>query len=75
MEYTADRFVCVDSINAILGFWLVYSSGYRNEIVIHGPVEERARLVHDWIAALQHNPWEFAHRASAKKTLKQQSLP
>jgi seryl-tRNA(Sec) selenium transferase len=26
-------------------------------------------LVHDWIAALQHNPWEFAHRGSAKRTL------
>ena len=50
------------------GFGL-FTSGYRNEIVIHGPVEERARLVHDWIAALQHNLWEFAHRASAKKTL------
>ena len=27
------------------------------------------RLVHDWVAALQHNPWEFAHRGSAKKAL------
>jgi hypothetical protein len=26
-------------------------------------------LVHDWVAALQHNPWEFAHRGSAKKAL------
>ena len=50
------------------GFGLL-TSGYRNEVEIRGPVEERARLVHDWVAALQHNPWEFAHRGSAKKAL------
>ncbi|MGB1897619.1 MAG: hypothetical protein ACPHRB_02150 [Candidatus Poseidoniaceae archaeon] len=50
------------------GFGLL-TSGYRNEVVIQGPVEERARLVHDWVASLQHNPWEFAHRRSAEKAL------
>ena len=68
MEYTAGSLRVLIQSMPYWGFGL-FTSGYRNEIVIHGPVEERARLVHDWIAALQHNPWEFAHRASAKKTL------
>ena len=68
MEYTAGSLhVSIQSI-PYWGFGLL-TSGYRNEVVIRGPVEERARLVHDWIAALQHNPWEFAHRGSAKKAL------
>ena len=68
MEYTAGSIhVTIQSV-PYWGFGLL-TSGYRNEVVIRGPVEERARLVHDWVAALQHNPWEFAHRGSAKKAL------
>ena len=68
MEYTAGSLqVTIQSV-PYWGFGLL-TSGYRNEVVIRGPVGERARLVHDWIAALQHNPWEFAHRGSAKKAL------
>ena len=68
MEYTAGSLhVSIQSV-PYWGFGLL-TSGYRNEVVIQGPVEERARLVHDWVAALQHNPWEFAHRGSAKKAL------
>lgn len=68
MEYTAGPLhVTIQSL-PYWGFGLL-TSGYRNEVVIRGPVEERARLVHDWVAALQHNPWEFAHRGSAKKSL------
>ena len=68
MEYTAGSLhVNIQSI-PYWGFGLL-TSGYRNEVVIRGPVEERARLVHDWVAALQHNPWEFAHRGSATKAL------
>lgn len=68
MEYTAGSLqVSIQSV-PYWGFGLL-TSGYRNEVVIRGPVEERARLVHDWIAALQHNPWEFAHRGSARKVL------
>ena len=68
MEYTAGSLhVSIQSV-PYWGFGLL-TSGYRNEVVIRGPVEERSRLVHDWVAALQHNPWEFAHRGSAKKAL------
>ena len=68
MEYTAGSLhVSIQSV-PYWGFGLL-TSGYRNEVIIQGPVEERARLVHDWVAALQHNPWEFAHRGSAKKAL------
>lgn len=68
MEYTAGSIhVTIQSL-PYWGFGLL-TSGYRNEVEIRGPVEERARLVHDWVAALQHNPWEFAHRGSAKKAL------
>ena len=68
MEYTAGSLhISIQSV-PYWGFGLL-TSGYRNEVVIRGPVEERARLVHDWVAALQHNPWEFAHRGSAKKAL------
>ena len=38
------------------------TSGYRNVVKIRGPVGERARLVHDWVAALQHNPWDLPTR-------------
>lgn len=68
MEYTAGSIhVTIQSL-PYWGFGLL-TSGYRNEVIIRGPVEERARLVHDWVAALQHNPWEFAHRRSAEKAL------
>lgn len=68
MEFTAGAIhVTIQSV-PYWGFGLL-TSGYRNEVVIRGPVEERARLVHDWVSALQHNPWEFAHRGSAKKAL------
>ena len=68
MEYAAGSIhVTIQSV-PYWGFGLL-TSGYRNEVVIRGPVEERARLVHDWVSALQHNPWEFAHRGSAKKAL------
>lgn len=69
MEYKAGALHVKIQSMPYWGFGLL-TSGYRNEVVIRGPVEERARLVHDWVAALQHNPWEFAHRGSAKKALK-----
>ena len=68
VEYTAGSLRISIQSMPYWGFGLL-TSGYRNEVVIRGPVEERARLVHDWVAALQHNPWEFAHRGSAKKAL------
>ena len=68
MEYTAGSLHVKIQSMPYWGFGLL-TSGYRNEVVIRGPVGERARLVHDWVAALQHNPWEFAHRGSAKKAL------
>ena len=53
MEYTAGSIhVTIQSL-PYWGFGLL-TSGYRNEVIIRGPVEERARLVHDWVAALQH---------------------
>ena len=68
MEYTAGPLhVTIESM-PYWGFGLL-TSGYRNVVKIRGPVGERARLVHDWVAALQHNPWEFAHQGSAKKVL------
>ena len=68
MEYTAGSLHVKIQSMPYWGFGLL-TSGYRNEVEIRGPVEERARLVHDWVAALQHNPWEFAHRGSVKKVL------
>ena len=68
MEYTAGSLQVTIQSLPYWGFGLL-TSGYRNEVMIRGPVGERARLVHDWVAALQHNPWEFAHRGSAKKAL------
>ena len=68
LQYTAGSLNVLIRSAPYWGFGLL-TSGYRNEVVIQGPVEERARLVHDWVAALQHNPWEFAHRRSAEKAL------
>ena len=68
LEYTVGALhVSVQSI-PYWGFGLV-TSGYRNIIIMRGPVEDRARIIHDLGAASQHNPWEFAHRRSAEKGL------
>lgn len=68
LEYTVGALrISVQSI-PYWGFGLL-TSGYRNIIVMRGPVEERARIIHDLAAAAQHNPWEFAHRRSAEKGL------
>ena len=68
LEYTVGALhISVQSI-PYWGFGLV-TSGYRNIIIMRGPVEDRARIIHDLGAASQHNPWEFAHRRSAEKGL------
>ena len=68
LEYTVGALhISVQSI-PYWGFGLL-TSGYRNIIVMRGPVEDRARIIHDLAAAAQHNPWEFAHRGSAEKGL------
>ena len=35
---------------------------YANTITLEGPLEERARVVFDLVAALPHKPWEFSWR-------------
>ena len=68
LEFTVGALhVSVQSI-PYWGFGLL-TSGYRNIIIMRGPVEDRARIIHDLAAAAQHNPWEFAHRGSAEKGL------
>ena len=68
LQYTAGSLRISIQSMPYWGFGLL-TSGYLNEIRIVGSVEERSRLVYDWVAALQHNPWEFAHRRSAEKAL------
>ena len=45
------------------------NSGYLNINRITGPMEGRARLVLDTVAALGQPPWEFSHQGSARKWL------
>ena len=49
------------------GFGL-FTKCYANTITVEGPLEERARLIFDLAAALDHKPWEFTR--SSKFTRK-----
>jgi len=39
---------------------------YANTITLEGPLEERARVVFDLVAALPHKPWELSWRGRFK---------
>lgn len=62
--------ISIESI-AYWGFGL-FNSGYLNRIEISGPLQERARVFFDLVAALSHNPWEFRHRRNAQKTMQKE---
>jgi hypothetical protein len=64
--------ISVDSIS-YWGFGL-FNSGYLNRIEITGPLQERARIFYDLVAALSHNPWEFKHQRHARKVMQKESI-
>ena len=64
--------ISVDSIS-YWGFGL-FNSGYLNRIEITGPLQERARVFYDLVAALSHNPWEFKHQRHARKVMQKESI-
>jgi len=54
------------------GFGL-FDSSFLNEIVIEGPLENRARLIFDLVATLGRNPWEPTLGLMWKRTTKTNS--
>jgi len=74
------RFTCKSSSLSIsvesISYWGfgLFNSGYLNRIEITGPIQERAKVFFDLVAALSHNPWEFRHQRHAGKVMKKESL-
>lgn len=74
------RFTCKSSSLSIsvesISYWGLglFNSGYLNRIEITGPIQERAKVFFDLVAALSHNPWEFRHQRHAGKVMQKESL-
>ena len=74
------RFTCMSSSLSIsvesISYWGfgLFNSGYLNRIEITGPIQERARVFYDLVAALSHNPWEFKHQRHARKVMQKESI-
>jgi hypothetical protein len=74
------RFTCKSSSLSIsvesISYWGfgLFNSGYLNRIEITGPIQERAKVFYDLVAALSHNPWEFRHQRHAGKVMRKESI-
>lgn len=74
------RFTCKSSSLSVsvesISYWGfgLFNSGYLNRIEITGPIQERAKVFFDLVAALSHNPWEFRHQRHAGKVMQKESL-
>ena len=74
------RFTCKSSSLSIsvesISYWGLglFNSGYLNRIEIKGPIQERAKVFYDLVAALSHNPWEFRHQRHAGKVMQKESI-
>jgi len=74
------RFTCKSSSLSIsvesISYWGLglFNSGYLNRIEITGPIQERAKVFYDLVAALSHNPWEFRHQRHAGKVMQKESI-